>query len=346
MTSSNGKPHDPLLLSDEDLRQCGLTDFEFVEAQLLEMFRCHARGDFTQPPSLHLKRDDCPHVADRIFGLGAHLGGAFGVEGIKWIASAHGNHQLGLPRANGVIVLNDDETRLPLCVMEGTLVSAMRTAIVQVIACRYLAREDASSLGLVGCGRIGGLTLMALCAAFPGLKDVRAYDLDPERAARFQAHMAGLGVNLSVADSPAGAVADADVSIASTTASEPYLGADCFKAGSVFLNVSLMDPTYDMVLAADKIVVDDRVQSLASNRVLARVVREGLMSADDIHAELGQIVCGEKSGRESPEERIFFNPFGMAIEDLALAHSLYKRASTEGIGHRVKLCGSEWGALF
>jgi len=130
-----------LLLTHRDLLACGAADLDIVAAALEEMFRIHAAGQFTAPPSSFLKRPERPHVADRFIGLSAHLGGSFDVEGIKWIGSAHENPSRGLPRANAVIVLNDADTRLPLAIMEGGLISALRTAVVQGLAARRLARS-------------------------------------------------------------------------------------------------------------------------------------------------------------------------------------------------------------
>lgn len=335
-----------LLLTQRELQRCGATDLNFIGETLEEMFRIHAGKDFTAPPSSFLKRPECPHVADRIIGLSAYLGGSFDIEGMKWIASAHRNPTRGLPRANAVIVLNDAVTRLPVAVMEGGLISAMRTAVVQGLAARYLARTDARSVGLVGAGRIGGLILYVFSKWFPDLERYRVFDLDPARASAFATHMETLGVNVELTETFQQALAPADITVTATTAEEAYVTPDCFKAGSVFMNVSLMDPTFEMVRLADKIVVDDWVQCTHSDRVLARMNKQGLLDRSNLHAEFGEIVNGDRSGRENDEERIFFNPFGLAIEDLAVATALYRAASSLGIGTPIEFVDDEWGVLF
>jgi 2,3-diaminopropionate biosynthesis protein SbnB len=334
-----------LLLTQRDLLACGAADFELAATALEEMFRIHAAGDFTAPPSSFLKRPERPHVADRFIGLAAHLGGSFDIEGIKWIGSAHENPSRGLPRANAVIVLNDAETRLPLAIMEGGLVSALRTAVVQGLAARRLARADARSVGVVGAGRIAALTLHLLHTWFPALVTFRCFDLDVSRADRFADHMEKLGVRVEVMSRYEEAVAEADIALAATTAQEAYLDPECFRAGSLFLNVSLMDPTFAFVQRADKIVVDDWEQCIHSDRVLARMHRAGLLDRQQVHAEFGEIIVGSRPGRETNDERIFFNPFGLAIEDLAVATSLYRRARDLGIGQSIDLIGAEWEVL-
>ena len=335
-----------LWLSQDDLIEAGLTDYDLVGEQLEAMFRLHADGAYTAPPSSFLKRPDCPHVADRIIGMSAYLGGKFDIEGMKWIASAHKNPARGIPRANAIVVLNDPETRVPVCMMEGTLISAMRTAVVQGLACRYLASSAPKTVGLVGTGRIGGLTLLVLQAWFPTLERWVAFDTDSARLDAFSSHMARHDVPVKQAARFEDALADADIGIVATTADEAYVPASCFKPGSLFVNVSLMDPTYELVLAADKIVADDWLQSIHSNRVLGRMVRENLLSKDGLHAELGEIVAGRKPGRESEDERIFWNPFGLAIEDLAVATVLYQRAKERGLGTPLTLRTQDPSILF
>jgi len=335
-----------LLLTQGDLLDCGIDDIDAVGEILEAMFVAHANGEFTSPPSSFLKRRECPHVADRIIGLSAYLGGSFDIEGIKWIASAHKNPERGLPRANAVIVLNDADTRLPIAIIEGALISALRTAVVQGLAARYLARPDAMEVGLVGAGRIGALILHVLRHWFPDIEYFRVFDLSAERAQEFAAHMDRLGVGIEIVDRFEDALAPADIGIAATTASQAYVPADCFKPGSLFMNVSLMDPTCEYVLAADKIVVDDWIQCTHSDRVLARMNNAGLVSRESIHGEFGQIVTGALPARESDAERIFWNPFGLAIEDLAVALVMYKRAIERDVGTPIKLVDREWDVLF
>ena len=334
------------LLTQSDLIACGAADPDAVGAALEACFIAHEAGDFTAPPSNFLKRPECPHVADRIIGLAGHLGGEFDIEGLKWVASAHRNPERGLPRANAVIVLNDPDTRLPLAIMEGGLISAMRTAVAQALAAKYLARADAAVMGLVGAGRIGALSVWAIQHWFPGIAEVRVYDTSSERSDACCEHLSGLGIAATRVATFESALASADIAIAATTTYEPWATPVCFAPGSLFLNVSLMDPQFETVGLADKIVVDDWDQCVHSDRVLARMHRENLLSRETIHAEFGEIVSGKKPGREAASERIFFNPFGLAIEDLAVAKMVYDRAVAQGVGAEIDLVGEEWDVLF
>jgi len=335
-----------LFLSQRDVMAAGATDVDWVGRVLEQVFVLHEQQAFTAPPSSFLKRPECPHVADRIIGLSAHVGAPFDKEGMKWIASSHVNPDHGIPRANAVIVLNDPVHRLPIAIMEGALISAMRTAVVQALAARYLARPDAQSIGLVGAGRIGALTLWALSKWFPNVTVFRAYDQNIARLDAFVSHMARQGIGIEPCPGFREALSDADIGVVATTESEPYVTEAEFKRGSLFMNVSLMDPTFELVSAADKIVVDDWHQSVHSDRVLARMHREGLVTRESIHGEFGEVVAGRIPGREHPDERIFWNPFGLAIEDIAVASAIYEEALLKGLGQPLQLVDQEWDVLF
>ena len=111
------------------------------------------------------------------------------------------------------------------------------------------------------------------------------------------------------------------------------------------MNVSLMDPTFELVSAADKIVVDDWHQSVHSDRVLARMHREGSGHAREHSVSSAKWYRGI-SGRENPDERIFWNPFGLAIEDIAVASAVYDQALSKGLGKTLQLVDQEWDVLF
>ena len=109
---------------------------------------------------------------------------ALGAAGVKWISGFPGNQERGLPYISGLLILNDPSTGLPQAVMDATWITAMRTGAATAVAAGFLARRDAASFGVLGCGVQARTNLEALTVALPGLKEVRAYDIHPERAAR------------------------------------------------------------------------------------------------------------------------------------------------------------------
>ena len=288
----------------------------------------HARGETVQPLKPYLRRDGNGHVADRIIAMPALLGGEHPIAGLKWIASKHDNpSKRGLERASGLIVLNECETNYPVALLEAGLVSGMRTAAVTVVGAEQLARRDARSLGCVGCGFIGRLQIRALLEARPALEEVSLFDLERPAAERLAGELDG-----RVCDSAEQCVRGADVVVTSTVTAQPYLEFGWLRPGSFLSNISLLDVCDDVFLNADKVVVDDWEQCNREGKPIHRLTQAGLFSRERLHAELGEIVLGERPGRESDDEIILLNPMGLAIEDVAAAHAVYELALERGAG--------------
>ena len=294
----------------------------------------HAQGQTVQPLKPYLRRNGNGHVADRIIAMPALLEGEHPIAGLKWIASKHDNPgKRGLERASGLIVLNECETNYPVALMEAGLVSGMRTAAVTVVGAEHLARRDARLLGCVGCGFIGRLQIRALRESRPALEDVSLFDLERQAAERlareFQERLDG---RVRVCESAEECVRGADVVVTSTVTAQPYLEFAWLARGSFLSNISLLDVCDDVFLNADKVVVDDWDQCNREGKPIHRLTQAGVFSRERLHAELGEIVLGERPGRESDDEIILLNPMGLAIEDVAAAHAVYELALERGAG--------------
>jgi N-[(2S)-2-amino-2-carboxyethyl]-L-glutamate dehydrogenase len=308
----------------------------YVEA-VRSALALHAAGEFVQPLKPYLRRGaGNGHIADRIIAMPVYLEGPEPVAGLKWVGSKHDNPESrGLERASALIVLNDPETHYPVAVLEGGLISGMRTAAVTAVAAGHLARRGFHRLACLGCGPIGRMQVAAMVATFPSIEEVVLFDLRTEAARELAATV--VGPARRIAGSGEAAVRAGDVVIAATVAAEPYVPAEWISEGTFISNVSLMDFHPDVYLAADKIVVDDWDQANREGKVIHRLVQEGRFSRDRLHAELGEIVTGRRPGRESPHERILLNPMGMAITDIACAREIYRRALAESAGTRLPL---------
>ena len=293
----------------------------------------HARGETVQPLKPYLRRGRNGHVADRIIAMPALLEGERPIAGLKWIASKHDNPgKRGLERASGLIVLNECETNYPVALMEAGLVSGMRTAAVTVIGAEHLARPDARSLGCVGCGFIGRLQIRALLES-TGLDELSLFDLERPSAERLARELEErLDGRVRVCETAEECVRGAEVVVTSTVTAKPYLGFAWLAPGSFVSNISLLDVCDDVFLNADKVVVDDWDQCNREGKPIHRLTQAGLFSREQLHAELGEIVLGERPGRESADEIILLNPMGLAIEDVAAAHAVYELALERGAG--------------
>lgn len=316
-----------LYLTRGDVATVGGDHSELYVAALHKALVAHAEGRTAQPLKPYLRVGE-GHIADRIIAMPAYVGDP-GMSGLKWIGSKHDNPEHGRERASAIIVLNDPATNYPVAILEGSLISAWRTAAVTCLAVRHLARRDFTDVALIGCGVIGRTQITALLEQFPQIRTVHAYDVRPEAA---QALAERIGDRVRVAPSAEDAVRAGDVVVPCTVTDRPYIEFSWLKPGTFLANVSIMDTHKDVFLGADKVIVDDWDQSNREKKTINQLVLEGSFSRERLHAELGEVLAGTRPGRETDDEIILLNPMGMAVEDIACAAEVYQRAKAQGVG--------------
>jgi ornithine cyclodeaminase len=328
--------HPLLYLNRADIVRLGGSNSDLYIEALQQAFLQHARGEVVQPLKPYLRAGHgSEHIADRIIAMPAYIGGAEPSAGIKWIGSKHDNPaRYGWERASALIILNDPETNYPIAVMEGGLISSMRTAAVTALAARYLARADFHALTCIGCGVIARAHLRVLLEQFPGITTVTLFDLAHSAASALSAELQPCfpSVEFRAAASAEEAVRRGDVVVTCTVAASPYLSFAWLQKGTFLSNISLMDVHRDVFLQADKVVVDDWEQCNREKKMLNQLVLEGCFSRAQLHAELGEIISGQRPGRATDEEIILLNPIGLALEDIACAWSIYRRALADHAG--------------
>lgn len=330
-----------LYLNRTDVAQAGGDHSDVYVAALSEALTAHAKQDFVQPLKPYLRAQGKEgHIADRIIAMPSHIGGQDPVSGIKWIGSKHDNlTKRQLERASGVIILNDPETNYPIAVMEASLISSMRTAAVSVIAAQHLAKEGFTDLTIIGCGLIGDRQLQSMLEQFDHIQQVYVYDQFLEASDKFVSKWAAAypDVNFVQASTAREAVEHAEVLITCTVTDQPYIEYEWLQKGVFISNISIMDIQKEVFVQADKVIVDDWSQANREKKTLNQLVLEGRFSEDALHAELGQLLTGDKPGREHDDEIILLNPMGMAIEDISSAYHIYKRAQQQQIGTTLNL---------
>ena len=245
----------------------------------------------------------------------------------------------GLPTIQGTIVVHDAGNGAPLAVIDSIEITAMRTAAATAVAARYLAREDAGVLAVVGCG-IQGLQHVRALSLVKALRSVNLYDVD-ESAARTLADLvaAELAVPVRVSTSIGDAVKAADLVVTCTTSTAFLLHAADIQPGTFVAGVGVdaehkreLSPD---LLAASKVVVDVLEQCAAFGD-LHHAIDRGVMTTSDVYAELGGIVAGVRVGRTSPEETFVFDSTGMALQDAATAVVVLERARANRLGVTVQ----------
>jgi len=335
-----GGPIDFLYLSQEEVMAAGGLDMATIMDVVESAFHAFAQGHARVPSKIVLDLPPGEKERGRINALAAYIGGNLEVAGIKWIPSFPRNPvEHGLPRANALIILNNSQTGMPLAVMDGTILSAMRTGAVGGIGAKYLARRDSETAALIGLGVQARTQALALKEVLPNLNEFRGWD--PKKTALEAANdiMKLTGVRTTAVQTPKDAVVGADVIVTATVADEPIVKDAWVKEGTLFTHIgSYVEEEYDVVLHSNKIVVDDwEAVKHRKTPVLARMFKEGLVKDEGIYANLAEVVDGRKPGRENSRERIFFAPIGMAHEDIAVAYKIYQEAKRKGIGQTLRL---------
>ncbi len=331
-----------LFLSQEDVIAAGGLDMAAAVADVETVFRLHAAGDYALPEKVVLTWGEPQpgQLEHHINTMPGYIGGPFRMAGLKTVASFPQNpSHYGLPRASALIVLNDPETGLPVAVMDGTLISAMRTGAATGVAARYLAREDVQRVGLIGAGVQNRTQLMALKVACPGITTALVCDLDLQRAERFAAEMSRqLGIEVVVADSAEAVARQAEVLVTATTTTRPIVRRGWLQPGALYAHIGGYECEYGVIREADKVLVDDWHQ--VKHRMYSTVAlmwRDGQFRDADLYGELGEVVSGRKPGRERDDEIILFSPIGMGIHDIAVAVRVYRQAREQGLGQKLQL---------
>lgn len=331
-----------VFLSQSDILATGVGMVEALE-ETEKVLRLHGEGLVNLPAKVVLDLGEMER--GRINALPAHVGGEYDACGVKWVAGFPKNPaKYGIPRANAIIVLNDSWTGMPLAVMDGTYISAMRTGAVTGVGAKYLARLNSSVVAMIGNGPQAYTQIQALANVLPQLEEVRAYDVSTPVSEKFATFVSNeIGLRGRCMESAREAVTGADVIVTVTVADEPIVKQNWLKRGYYFAHVgSNQEEEEEVILKASKIVVDDWESVL--HRVtpsLAQMYMGGRLQKDSIYADIGEIIGGVKAGRETDDEDIFFSPIGMGSEDIALAHRVYCAAKAKGLGVSLSLWDGE-----
>jgi ornithine cyclodeaminase len=274
-----------------------------------------------------------PNSKSRIIALPAYIHEKVNVAGLKWIASFPENHSWNLARASAVLLLNDLQTGFPFACMEGSLISAWRTAASAILGAEVLldGKRSAHRIGYVGAGLIAGTIMDFFSALGWEFSGVRVHDIDAAKAANMK-ERAELqhGVAASVSASPEELVSECDLIVFATTAGTPYLSdPTIFDHAPRILNISLRDLGPDIVLSSDNIV-DDVDHCLRANTSphLAEV-KSG--SRAFVNGNIYECLSGGHDRWRPDETRTaIFSPFGMGILDLAVGLHVYQESVKEG----------------
>ncbi|HXV56296.1 MAG TPA: ornithine cyclodeaminase family protein [Gaiellaceae bacterium] len=322
-----------LILGEEEVTR--LLPMEECVEVVAEALAALQRGDMEQPLRFVVR----PAGAAGLMGLmPAHRSRPEAAFGLKAVCVFPGNPARGLDAHQGAVLLFDGETGQLRSALNASAVTAIRTAAVSAVATRLLAREDARELAVLGAGVQARSHLEAMAFARP-FERARVWSRTPARAEALAG--AGFAFPVEPVASVEEAVRGADVVCTTTSAAEPVLRRDWLAPGAHVNAVGSSIPTTreldTATMAAASLFVDRRESTLNEAGDFLFPQREGAVGPEHIRAELGELLTGEATGRTSSEELTVFKSLGLAVEDLAAAEHVYRRARETGGGTEVDL---------
>ncbi len=326
-----------LILSQSDV--AALLDVDACIAAVENAFRLHAEGKAFKPGV-----------------LGVHLpGGAFHIKAAGlplardyFVAKTNANFpdnptERNLPTIQGTLVLCDGDDGRPLAVMDSMALTALRTAAATAVAAKHLARADAKTATLVGCGIQAAAQMRALVRVRP-IETLFVVDLDAKRARDFSEALAG-ELGIAVAPAPEGlrqATRQSDVVVTCTTAKKAFLGPKDVSDGVFVAAVGADNPEKQEItpqLLAESLLITDSTEQCATIGDLHHAVAAGVLRQNHVRAELGEVIAGLKPGRAAPEDKVVFDSTGIAVQDVAAAAVVNERAVGGGRGTAVDFAG-------
>jgi ornithine cyclodeaminase len=329
---------DPLLyLSESDVTaMCSAIDpLTIVE----ETFRRTLQGTANIAAETALRWTAPDGTAARSLVLPARSADSYGC---KIINACIGNIDRGLPRAHGLVLLYDSVTAAPVCIMDGGAISALRTTAVSTVAVRAL-RDPTTvrTIAFLGCGRQATAHLETLARLCPNIEHATVFDIQPQRASRFAVNKRN-AISVRVRATAEAAVRHADLVVAATTTTTPYIELDWLQPGSTLLNVSLDDATEETLLQCEHLIVDDwGLVKSDGHRLLGRLAQAGTVvgprestatAIRQVDASIATVLSSNYARTVQPQDRVVINPFGMGVHDVALAAEIYGIATRAAKG--------------
>ena len=320
-----------------DVDTLALTNEEILVA-VEQALAAQGRDEAVIEPRVHL----VPESSDKgHFNILRGYVGPLGVAGVKVVGDFVDNYKHGLPSEFGVLNLFDPQTGAPRAVVEATSITDMRTGAVTAIGARYLASRDSKILGHVGARGTAYWNVRLLDHLFD-FDEIRVHSRRPESRDAFAVRLErDLGKRITVTDNWRDCLVGADIMVEATRLTEPtpLFKTEWVKKGAFVVPYGTMSAVeFDLTDVMDKIVVDDWGQCEPGRPfgALRRHVDEGKLTAETLHAEIGQVVCGDRTGRERDDESILFWHRGLSTTDIALGAAMLEKARKLGIGQRLR----------
>ena len=326
-------------LNGLDVEALAITDAEILEA-IETSLAAQGRGECVIEPRMHLKPD--AGVDGHFNVLRGAIGAPINLAGVKVVGDFVDNYKQDLPSEVGMLTLFDPQTGIPVAIVDATAITDMRTGAVTAIGAKYLARNNSKVLGHIGARGTAYWNVRLLDKLF-NFDEIRVHSARPESRNAFGERLSqDLGKPVRVCDNWHDTVAGADIVVEASRLREPtpLLKTEWIKPGAFVVPYGTMSAVeLNLTDIMSKLVVDDWGQCKGGQFGSLRAhVEAGRLSAQTLHAEMGQIVAGRKAGRENEQETILFWHRGLSLSDIALGYAMLQKAQRLGIGQRLRFC--------
>lgn len=365
---------DFIYLSEQDMIKAGVKDMPRCIEAMEEVLKCLTIGDFmmggengnshgcmvTFPDSSPFPNMPTNVGEDRRFmAMPAYIGGPFDLAGMKWYGSNTANKEIGLPRSILMVMLNDKTTGAPKALMSANLISAYRTGAIPGVGSKYLAPKGAKVAAICGPGVMGKTSLDAFMATCPDIDTLKVKGRGQKSLdsfLEFAKEKYPQIKDIIVVDNVEALVRDSDViSFAATAGTDPskyeFVKGEWIKPGALIVAPSAFDMETDFLKNNCKKVVDNlklyeaweeeypyptfgTVNIIGSK--FTDMAHDGIISKDEI-TDMGDILLGNKPGRESDDQIIVYSVGGMPVEDVAWGKVCYDKAIELGLGVKLNL---------
>jgi len=281
-----------------------------------------------------------PEIKGRITSMPAYLSDDKAL-GMKVVTYFPENPRQGLPIILATVFLFSTESGKLLAVMDGTYITAIRTACISAVATRALANPETPVLGVLGAGVQARAQIRTLCAVRK-IEEIKVYDVLEKSVQSLKEQLEpDLGIKIEAVKTPEQAVRNADLLVTVTTAKEPIIRVDWLKPGIHINAIGSHRPDLREIDGATmrraKVVVDSREAVMAECGDVLLAIKEGAITEDHIHAEIGEVLAGKKTGRTSAGEITLYKAVGIAIQDVATAKLVYQTAVEKKVGVNVEI---------
>ena len=326
-----------LFLQQEDQIKAGLLDMKMILDITEKTYKLLGQGQIQNPPKVHIGIPADPDWDSFFNTMPCYIAGDMNIAGVKWAAESKKNALTpGIPYGIDVTVLSDPETVLPFCILDGTIITAMRTSAVAGVQARYCAPSDTETAALIGAGVIGRTMVMAVCEAIPTLKTIYLCDIDMTKAIALSAEYKDkYDVEIIPTDNSKAAAMKSQLIVGETTARSPFIDTGWVKPHCAVICVA-NETTPEAVGMADVKVVDYWEQLVTfKNKSIVQLYESGGVKREEI-LELSDLVLGRKA-RTDDEQFIYACSMGLGALDIAVGYQIYKNASAMGLGTKIRL---------